>query len=508
MSQDNILWLVHHKDAVLPPICLCDTTNSSNKKTHWSAKELHCAMGCRKFKNYKHLLLVSHDSQWVNEGKFPLSLGSFATVPKGNKGKPVDQTLYLYLDVVHVDIAFGDCVLVGGFQYALILVDQATCYNWFFDLKDLSSVSILGAFHLFRALAGLLAQCFCSDCDLKLFGTAIWEYLIDNSSKIIAAPAGRQSSNGLVELHWKAMVHMTHDYLTEKQMPWMFWFFAITHAAQMMNAIPCKVHGHLASPFLLVHGVGHNERMWIPLFLLCFFHHDKDGTIKRSKHQAHTMDGIVIGCSPTSNALMVYNPPNMQYYEADSYRMDSYCLPTLVYPDVKYDGSLFCYLLCDDNPSMEQKYPPGTRGERIDSSTNILVAGTVMDILISKTTMESLVEPSYTILFDNGMTSSVPLSEMASIISSPPVREESPAGCNHLLPPVLQLYSKITFEHDGHYHKGFLGIRNGVYQFIYKSHVNKHKEDWGVDLPNLPQTWVDLCIEGIVLPGHVAHSFL
>jgi hypothetical protein len=129
-----------------------------------------------------------------------------------------------------VDIAFGDCVLVGGFRYALILVDWATLYSWIFGLKDLSSVSILGAFCLFCALAGLLAQCFRSDCDLKLFSTAIWEYLIDNSSGIIAAPTGRQLSNGLVELHWKVMVHMARAYLTEKQMHWTSGF-AITHAA-------------------------------------------------------------------------------------------------------------------------------------------------------------------------------------------------------------------------------------------------------------------------------------
>jgi hypothetical protein len=72
-------------------------------------------MGCRKFKTYKHLLLVSCDGQWVDSGKFPPSLGSFATVPKGNKGKHIDWTLYLYLNVVHVNIAFGDCVSVGGF---------------------------------------------------------------------------------------------------------------------------------------------------------------------------------------------------------------------------------------------------------------------------------------------------------------------------------------------------------------------------------------------------------
>jgi hypothetical protein len=198
------------------------------------------------------------------------------------------------------------------------------------------------------------------------------------------------------------------------------------------------------------------------------------------------MDGIVVGHSPTSNTLLVYNPRTKQYYKPDNYRIDSYCLPTLVNPDIKYDSGLFCYLLRDDNPLMEEKYPPGTRVGRMDTSTNILVAGTVMDFPISQTMTESLVELSYTILFDNGMTSSVPLSEMASIIPSPPVQEETPAGGNHLLPPFLQLNSKITYEHDGHYHKGFLGIRNGVYRFMYKSHVNKRKEDWGGQFAQSP----------------------
>jgi hypothetical protein len=112
----------------------------------------------------------------------------------------------------------------------------------------------------------------------------------------------------------------------------------------------------------------------------------------------------------------------------------------------------------------------------------------------------------HTILFDDGTTFSVPLLEMATIIPSPPDQEVSTAGSNTLLPPFLQLNSKITYEHDGQFHKGFLGLRNGVYCFVYKSHVNKRKEIWGVNLPNLPQTWVDLCVEGILLPGHVSHS--
>ena len=147
---------------------------------------------------------------------------------------------------------------------------------------------------------------------------AISEYIIDNQSKVVAAPAKCQSSNGLVESHWKIMVHMARAYLTETQMPWAFWFYAIIHTACMMNAILGRIHGCLVSPFLLDHGMGHDERTCVPLFSLCYFLHEKDGNLKRSKHQAHTMDGIIIGCSPTPNALLVYNPCNKQYYEPEA----------------------------------------------------------------------------------------------------------------------------------------------------------------------------------------------
>jgi hypothetical protein len=335
-------------------------------------------MGCRKFRNYKHLLQVSRDGQWVNGGELTPLLGSFDTIPKAKRIGPLDRTLYKYLDVVHMDIAFGDCLSVGGFKYAL--VDRAMMYNWTFGLKSLSSDHILGALHLFPASALALARCFYSDCDAKLFGTAISEYLINNTSKVVAAPAKCQSANGLVESHWKTMVHMACAYLTEKQMPRSYWFYAITHAACMMNAIPGKYKDCLASPFLLIHGIGHDERTRTPLLLLCFFHHEKDGNDTQSKHMAHTMDGVIIGHSPTSNTLMVFNPWNGQYYKPDSYQIDSYRLLCSMYPTLKYNGGLFVLLLRDANPSFEEKYPLGTRVERIDPTTNMLLAGTVMDI--------------------------------------------------------------------------------------------------------------------------------
>jgi hypothetical protein len=218
LTRDDITRLIHHKGSFLPPVRPCDRANGSDTKTHWTLEDLHRALlGCRHFRNYKHILQTSLDSQWIDGGEFPLALGSYATIPKANSDGAIDRTGSRFLDIIHMDIVFGDCILVGGFCYALVLVDRATRYNWVYDLKDLSADSILLALRNFKADAGSYAHCFRSDCDPKLFGKRIPDHLIDNNSNVVAAPAGCQSANSLVESHWKTMVHMSRAYLTEKQ---------------------------------------------------------------------------------------------------------------------------------------------------------------------------------------------------------------------------------------------------------------------------------------------------
>ena len=126
-------------------------------KTHWTSEELYCVLGCRRFRNYKHILQTSLDGQWIDGGEFPLALGSYATIPKAQCGGAIDRTHSCFLDIVHLDIVFGDCVSVGGFRYTLVLVDRATCYNWVYGLKDLSADSILLALRNFKADAGSYA---------------------------------------------------------------------------------------------------------------------------------------------------------------------------------------------------------------------------------------------------------------------------------------------------------------------------------------------------------------
>jgi hypothetical protein len=184
----------------------------------YTPEELHRLTGCRRFRNYQHLISSTKDGTLLNTGEFPLSLGTYATIPKAPRGKAIEQLPARYLDIIHVDIAFGDCVSVGGYKFALIFVDRATRYNWI-GLKSLQHNDIQAAFLAFRDEAGSLACQFRCDCNEKLFGSAARSFLHSNNLSIAASLAGRQSSNGLVESHWEIMVHMSPAYLTEKQMP-------------------------------------------------------------------------------------------------------------------------------------------------------------------------------------------------------------------------------------------------------------------------------------------------
>ena len=85
--------------------------------------------GCCQFRNYCHLIHTSKDSQFLDNGEFSVSIGAYSTIPKAPRGELVGRTPSRYLDIVHIDIAFGDCMSVSGFKYALIFVDRATHFN-------------------------------------------------------------------------------------------------------------------------------------------------------------------------------------------------------------------------------------------------------------------------------------------------------------------------------------------------------------------------------------------
>jgi hypothetical protein len=91
---------------------------------------------------------ASQDSKLINNGEFLTSLCSYTTIPKAPRGTTIDCHHSQYLNIVHVDIAFGDRASIKGFKYALIFVDRATHYNWTFGLKSLQHDDILDDGHV------------------------------------------------------------------------------------------------------------------------------------------------------------------------------------------------------------------------------------------------------------------------------------------------------------------------------------------------------------------------
>ncbi|KAL7516728.1 hypothetical protein ACHAWF_000077, partial [Thalassiosira exigua] len=68
---------------------------------------------------------------------------------------------------------------------------------------------------------------------------------------------------------------------------------------------------------------------------------------------------------------------------------------------------------------------------------------------------------------------------MTALIPKPPVVEEEEEAVASL-PAFLRHHSRISYEHDGKYHKGFLCKTGNDYRFSCRSHVNKKREDWSV----------------------------
>jgi hypothetical protein len=89
--------------------------------------------------------------------------------------------------------------------------------------------------------SGSLAEQFQCNCDEKLFGSGVQPFHHQEKSSIAASLVDHQLANGLVESHWKRMVHMACTYLREMQMPRSLLYFAIKHAVRMMNMIPGKI---------------------------------------------------------------------------------------------------------------------------------------------------------------------------------------------------------------------------------------------------------------------------
>ena len=174
---------------------------------------------------------------------------------------------------------------------------------------------------------------------------------------------------------------MAQAFITEKQVGQEFKYFAVRHAAMMLNQVPGRLGLKLTTPFELVHNSKPNSKTWFELFSIGYYNHDTDNSESRSKLQAHTLDGITVGWDDRYNSIIVYNTITSSYYRPPDFRLDESRLPITNFPNsLIFDGGLTCVLLRNKTDPIHEPFPPGTRASI--QHKYILTRGTIKNILI------------------------------------------------------------------------------------------------------------------------------
>eukprot|EP00956_Cyclotella_meneghiniana_P015762 scaffold24459_cov75-Cyclotella_meneghiniana.AAC.3 len=289
----------------------------------------------------------------------------------------------------------------------------------------------------------------------------------------------------------------------------------------MINQVPGRLGRKLTSPFELVHGVKPDSATWFELFSVGYFPHSSDDGETKSKSQANTLDGIAVGRDEQTNTILFYSPVTKQYYRPAIFKLDESRLPISCFPkSIKFDGGLTCGLVRNRTDPTPEPFPPGTRVTLTRESKTI--KGTVANVPLpyASSLVTSSVDDSdddqstkYVIQLDNGTTTEVDFSELAPRTQNSPsetITSDSPSNPFSTLPYILQRNSKITLDHRGAFHKGYLDhTPEGGFSFVAKRAPNSKKHLWSVPLPDFSHQWYSMVAENLILPGHsTVSSFL
>ena len=511
-----VLSTVHDSPAELPDVRPCNVPAPCESRVDFDNLTLHRIFGCRRFRNQRHVTAASANAKLVHGGELPPTLGAFTTITNPPKGKPLRKRRK-FLDKVHMDIVYGDCLSLGGFRYALLLVDVATRYCWIYGMPSLTSSHIIHAFDTFKSDVGRVPKKFHTDFDKKLIGGDALRWILNSGSKVVAANAGRQSSNGLAERTWRTIVVMARAYITEKHVGREFWFFAVQHAASMLNQVPGRLGRKLTSPFEVVHGVKPDARTWFELFSVGYFSHPKDGGESRSNSQDQSLDGIAVGRDDKTNTVLFYNPQTRSYYRPPAFKLDEGRLPVTNFPQhVRYDGGLTCGFMRNRTDPVPEPFPPGTRVTITRGDSRL--RGTIQRVPLPESfVVSSAATPgagaapddgaSYTIHLDSGETTDAAFEELvaAGRTDAPPTA--TPADPFASLPVILQRNAKVTLDHNGAFHKGYLQhTPDAGFAFVVRRNPRSLRVDWSVPLPDFKQRWTTLVGENVLVPGHTTVS--
>ena len=318
-------------------------------------------LGSRSLKNWTDINDIALPTISIStSGILPLELGDVVNLKAARKNKQPVPRPPNFFDIVHVDLAYGDCVSIGGTRYALIIVDRATRYTWMFGLKSLAQEEIIKAFVKLQLTFGSLLRRLYTAFDHRLLSGQTELYLNQRGCNIPGAPASRQHQNGLVERQWQTLMSMARSFLSNRKIPRSYWWWAIRHCSQIINFFPCTVNDNKTTPLELVFGVKSDFSTLLPIFSTTYFRHKNDGSRARDGTEAKVLQAILLGRAEQADGYLLYSPYTKEFYVSGDVKIDSGTCTASAF-NLKYDGGLFRGLYDSSHVSNgTEPYPPGT----------------------------------------------------------------------------------------------------------------------------------------------------
>jgi hypothetical protein len=130
-----------------------------------------------------------------------------------------------------------------------------------------------------------------------------------------------------------------------------------------------------------------------------------------------------------------------------------------------------------------------------------------MDSTLVSSSDESTTKTTYTILLDDGTTVECKFEDLIDKVDAQPAATEGHANAFAGLPAFLSEGSKVTTDHNGAFHKGFIHHSPSAgYHVAIKRNLWSNKINFTVPLPNFRQDWSSLVGDNILLPGHTTVS--
>jgi len=475
-----------------PPLRTVDKPlATSDPTTSYTIDQLKRNFGFRNIQSILNEMKTTINNLHISTSdKEPITdLGEVTTINKPKRNTTPLDLPERFGDMIHMDILFGSGTSVGGYRYALFLVDRATRNKFVYPMRSLKN-DILDTIKTFCSDIHMVPNAIRTDFDHKIMGKEVQDFIKSNNGTIESVPPNEQNKNGLCERNWRSVLVMSRNWLASALLPCQFWWHALKRATEIANYFPIKINNQLTSPHELTYGIKPDMRSITPIFSVAYVNYKHPKTF-----QTQTIRTITIGRSNTTNTPEFYHPTTKQIITSNAYKLDETLTPGPAF-NLPYDGGFYFNKYSQGN---EHNRPP------LFTPNQQVFIKTKNDKYISTkiVTIPMLDDQIYTISYPDG---SLHQHEASEIFLNDPHIQHFPDNQLKTLPKWLHHLSKCTLflNNMSRPKHGYLIKVDSVWKFRPGSKITNIP----IDLPNLEANILSLIQSHQIFQNHPHFSII